>query len=190
MLIRIAGTVSESIVDGPGIRYTIFTQGCPHHCEGCHNPETHDFSGGRLADTDKIYNHIAENPLLKGVTFSGGEPFCQPAPLYDLAKRIKENTKLDIMAYTGFTFEQLVEKGEKFDVTVLDPPRKGCEKESLDYAIKLSEKAIVYVSCNPSTLARDLKYLHENGFTTRYIQPVDMFCHSYHIESVAWLEKN
>lgn len=109
MLIRIAGTVSESIVDGPGIRYTIFTQGCPHHCEGCHNPETHDFSGGRLADTDKIYNHIAENPLLKGVTFSGGEPFCQPAPLYDLAKRIKENTKLDIMAYTGFTFEQLIE---------------------------------------------------------------------------------
>ena len=73
---------------------------------------------------------------------------------------------------------------------MLDPPRKGCEKESLDYAIKLSEKAIVYVSCNPSTLARDLKYLHENGFTTRYIQPVDMFCHSYHIESVAWLEKN
>lgn len=69
MLIRIAGTVSESIVDGPGIRYTIFTQGCPHHCEGCHNPETHDFSGGRLADTDKIYNHIAENPLLKGITF-------------------------------------------------------------------------------------------------------------------------
>ena len=55
MLIRIAGTVSESNVDGPGIRYTIFTQGCPHHCEGCHNPETHDFSGGRLADTDKIY---------------------------------------------------------------------------------------------------------------------------------------
>ena len=96
MLIRIAGTVSESIVDGPGIRYTIFTQGCPHHCEGCHNPETHDFSGGRL----------------KGVTFSGGEPFCQPAPLYDLAKRIKENTKLDIMAYTGFTFEQLVEKSK------------------------------------------------------------------------------
>ena len=112
MLIRIAGTVSESIVDGPGIRYTIFTQGCPHHCEGCHNPETHDFSGGRLADTDKIYNHIAENPLLKGITFSGGESFCQPAPLYDLAKRIKENTKLDIMAYTGFTFEQLVEKSK------------------------------------------------------------------------------
>ena len=97
MLIRIAGTVSESIVDGPGIRYTIFTQGCPHHCEGCHNPETHDFSGGRLADTDKIYNHIAENPLLKGITFSGGEPFCQPAPLYDLAKRIKVKNLLSVV---------------------------------------------------------------------------------------------
>ena len=112
MLIRIAGTVSESIVDGPGIRYTIFTQGCPHHCEGCHNPETHDFNGGRLADTDKIYAHIVANPLLKGVTFSGGEPFCQPAPLYELARKIKENTKLDIMSYTGFTFEQLVEKSK------------------------------------------------------------------------------
>jgi len=112
MIIRIAGTVGESIVDGPGIRYTIFTQGCPHHCEGCHNPETHDFNGGKLADTDKIYAHIVADPLLKGVTFSGGEPFCQPAPLYDLGKKIKENTKLDIMSYTGFTFEQLLEKAK------------------------------------------------------------------------------
>lgn len=112
MLIRIAGTVSESIVDGPGIRYTVFTQGCPHHCEGCHNPETHDFDGGRLAETDKIYTHILNNPLLKGVTFSGGEPFCQSAPLYDLAKKLKENTKLDIMIYTGFLFEKLLEMSE------------------------------------------------------------------------------
>ena len=73
-------------------------------------------------------------------------------------------------------------------MTLLDPPRKGCEKASLDYAIKLTKTSIIYVSCNPSTLARDLKYLHENGFKTKYIQPVDMFCHSYHIESVAWLE--
>ena len=90
MLIRIAGTVSESIVDGPGIRYTIFTQGCPHHCEGCHNPETHDFGGGRLADTDKIYDHIAENPLLKGVTFSGGEPLAQKEFLSECIDKCKE----------------------------------------------------------------------------------------------------
>ncbi len=113
MHIRIAGTVAESIVDGPGIRYTIFTQGCPHHCEGCHNPETHDFAGGRLAETDRIYEHIIKDPLLKGVTYSGGDPFCQPAPLYDLSKKLKENTKLDIMIYTGYTFEQLLEMSEK-----------------------------------------------------------------------------
>ena len=59
----------------------------------------------------------------------------------------------------------------------------------MDYAIKLSKKAIIYVSCNPSTLARDLCYLHKHGFKTKYIQPVDMFCHSYHIESIAFLEK-
>ena len=116
-----------------------------------------------------------------------------PSATKDAADNVKLNNVTNLTALNGDAkkiFEQLVEKGEKFDVTVLDPPRKGCEKESLDYAIKLSEKAIVYVSCNPSTLARDLKYLHENRFTTRYIQPVDMFCHSYHIESVAWLEKN
>ena len=62
MLIRIAGTVSESIVDGPGIRYTIFTQGCPHHCEGCHNPETHDFSGGRLAEGCYFFGRRAVLP--------------------------------------------------------------------------------------------------------------------------------
>lgn len=86
-------------------------------------------------------------------------------------------------------FEKLVNEGEKFDVTLLDPPRKGCEKESLDYAVKLTDKAIIYVSCNPSTLARDIKYLEENGFKAQYIQPFDMFCHTYHIESVCLLTK-
>ena len=84
---------------------------------------------------------------------------------------------------------QIIDSKEEFDVVLLDPPRKGCEQNSLDYAIKLSKKAIIYVSCNPSTLARDLSYLHKNGFKTKYIQPVDMFCHSYHIESIAFLEK-
>ena len=74
MLIRLAGLVPESYVDGPGIRFTIFVQGCPHNCKGCHNPETHDFAAGRLADTDRIYNKIKQFPLVHGVTFSGGEP--------------------------------------------------------------------------------------------------------------------
>ena len=106
MLIKLSGLVPESFVDGPGIRFTIFTQGCPHRCDGCHNPETHDFNGGRMADVDKILYKITENPLIKGVTFSGGEPFCQPEPLAYLAKKLKE-MGYHIMSYSGYTFEQL-----------------------------------------------------------------------------------
>lgn len=87
------------------------------------------------------------------------------------------------------TFEKFVKDGKKFDVVLLDPPRKGCSVESLDYASKLSSKLIVYVSCNPSTLAKDMKYLKEKGFEPKYVQPADMFCHTPHIESVALLIK-
>ncbi len=108
MDIKLAGTVNESIVDGPGIRFTVFVQGCPHRCEGCHNPQTHDFSGGEIADTEKLYEKIISNPLLSGVTFSGGEPFCQAKALAYLGERIK-TAGLDIVTYTGFTFEHLKE---------------------------------------------------------------------------------
>lgn len=87
------------------------------------------------------------------------------------------------------TFEKFVNDGKKFDVVLLDPPRKGCSFESLDYAAKLSSKLIVYVSCNPSTLAKDMRYLSDKGFEPKYVQPVDMFCHTPHIESVALLIK-
>lgn len=106
--LRIAGTVSDSIVDGPGLRYTIFTQGCPHHCEGCHNPQTHDFNGGRVVDINSLYEEIIANKLLSGVTFSGGEPMAQPQPLLELARLIRANTSLNIMIYSGYTHEQLV----------------------------------------------------------------------------------
>lgn len=96
-------------MDGKGIRYVIFTQGCPHHCPGCHNPQTHDFAGGYPADTDKLLDELRQNPLLKGVTFSGGEPFCQPAPLAELAEKIHA-LGLDVTVYSGFTYEQLVDK--------------------------------------------------------------------------------
>ena len=111
MEIRIAGTVQDSIVDGPKLRYVIFVQGCPHHCEGCHNPETHDFGGGRTVDTDMLYEECVENPLTQGVTFSGGEPFCQAQALYELAQRFKARG-YHLMAYSGWTFEQLCEKAK------------------------------------------------------------------------------
>lgn len=73
----------------------------------------------------------------------------------------------------------------KFDVIILDPPRKGCTQQSLDEALRLSKGTIIYVSCNPATLARDLKYLREKGCRVESIQPFDMFCHTYHVENVA-----
>jgi len=107
-VLRINGIVTESIVDGPGIRYTIFTQGCPHHCEGCHNPQTHAFDGGTLIEEQQLVDEIAEDPLLQGVTFSGGEPFCQPAPLARIAKQVHSRGK-NVMTFTGYTYERLKE---------------------------------------------------------------------------------
>ena len=89
MKIRMAGVANDSIVDGEGIRFTLFVQGCPHNCEGCHNPQTHDFNSGYIDDTDKILEQIKQNPLLDGVTFSGGEPFCQAEALSYLGKQLK-----------------------------------------------------------------------------------------------------
>lgn len=107
MQLRIAGIVENSIVDGEGIRYTIFVQGCPHACPGCHNPQTHDFQGGTLTETETLLKAIADDPLLDGVTFSGGEPFCQAAVLAELGKQIHA-LGLNLVTYTGYTFEELL----------------------------------------------------------------------------------
>lgn len=104
--LRLSGLAEESIVDGPGIRFTVFTQGCPHDCKGCHNPQTHDFSEGYDSTIEEIFEKFVENPLLSGITFSGGEPFCQPEPLYYLGLKVKE-LKKNIVVYTGYTLEQL-----------------------------------------------------------------------------------
>ena len=108
MNIRISGIVAESIVDGPGFRYTLFVQGCPHNCLGCHNPQTHNFYGGYDKDTDEIMAEILENPLLDGVTFSGGEPMCHAKTLAVLAEEIHK-PGLDVISYTGYTIEYLME---------------------------------------------------------------------------------
>lgn len=104
--IMLAGIVNDSITDGPGIRLTLFTQGCPHHCPGCHNPQTWAFEGGTPVSVDEILQQIKRNPLLKGVTFSGGEPLAQAAALLPLAEEIR-NLGLELAIYTGYTFEQL-----------------------------------------------------------------------------------
>jgi len=105
--LRISGTVNDSIVDGPGLRFTIFTQGCPHNCPGCHNPQTHSMKGGKKISINKLYKQIKENGLLSGITFSGGEPFVQAKTLIPLAKKLKEDN-FEIASYTGYLFEDLV----------------------------------------------------------------------------------
>lgn len=110
--LRLAGVIRESIVDGPGIRMTVFGQGCPHHCKGCHNPETHDPNGGYISYPENILKAVDENPLLQGVTFSGGEPFSQAEAFAELGAEIKKR-KLHIMTYSGYTFEQILEGIEK-----------------------------------------------------------------------------
>lgn len=107
MKIRIAGLVNDSIVDGPGLRLTVFTQGCPHHCPGCHNPQSHDFSGGELRDTKEILEIMRDNILLDGVTLSGGEPFAQPEACTEIAKAAHE-AGLNVWCYTGYLYEELI----------------------------------------------------------------------------------
>lgn len=104
--IKIANIIQESIVDGPGIRLTIFTQGCVHNCIGCHNPETHSFSGGSYIEIDKILELVEDNPLLDGITLSGGEPFHQGKSCGRLAKEVKARG-LNVVTYTGYTFEEI-----------------------------------------------------------------------------------
>ncbi len=105
--LRIAGIIRESIVDGPGIRFVIFAQGCTHNCPGCHNPDTHDVNGGYNVSIDTIIEEIKKNPLLSGVTFSGGDPFLQAKSFSELAKKIHE-LGLNVISYTGYTIEQLI----------------------------------------------------------------------------------
>ena len=106
MQVNVAGIVPESIVDGPGFRYAVFVQGCPHGCPGCHNPETHPFEGGTPMAVEELFRQFERNPLLKGVTLSGGEPFCQAEALAKLAEMVHGAGK-DVVTYTGYTFEAL-----------------------------------------------------------------------------------
>ena len=106
MEIRLAGIVPESIVDGPGYRLAVFVQGCPHACPGCHNPKTHDFAGGYLSDTDQIIAQMGKNPLVRGVTLTGGEPMMQAEALCEVASAAKAKG-MNVWCYTGYTLETL-----------------------------------------------------------------------------------
>ena len=105
--LRIAGTIPESIVDGPGIRYVLFTQGCPHSCPGCHNPQSWAFDGGQEMSVQQLLD-IVKDDEFANVTFSGGDPMYQVEAFTELARRIKEETGKTIWCYTGFTYEEVL----------------------------------------------------------------------------------
>ena len=120
-MLDLSGIVSDSIVDGPGIRTTIFSQGCPHHCPGCHNPETWAFGCGTKIPVEAVMDIVRQNPLCRGVTFSGGEPFAQPEAFAKLARLLKEKG-YEVASYSGYTFEELLNgsDGQKELLSAID----------------------------------------------------------------------
>ncbi|MCH3965345.1 MAG: anaerobic ribonucleoside-triphosphate reductase activating protein [Clostridium sp.] len=106
--VRLAGIAYESLANGPGLRRVFFAQGCAHNCKGCFNPSTHDFKSGQLKNIDDLVHDVSENPLIKGVTFSGGDPFYQAEAFGYMAEKIKK-LKLNIWCYTGYKFEYILD---------------------------------------------------------------------------------
>lgn len=145
--IRIAGAMTESIVDGPGIRYVIFTQGCPFHCKGCHNPQAQTLFGGMDVKLRVLYDEFEDNPLIKGVTFSGGEPFIQTGPLTILAKFLKKKG-YSVWSYSGYTYDKLVNDPirrrllEQLDVVVDGPFVMAKKSIDLDFRGSSNQRII------------------------------------------------
>lgn len=114
--IRLSGIAYESLVNGPGIRRVFFAQGCKHNCKGCFNPETHNSQGGELVDMDKLIDDVKNNPILSGVTFSGGDPWEQADKFSYMAKEIRlgvSKTNFNIWCFTGYTYEFILENKNK-----------------------------------------------------------------------------
>lgn len=162
--LKIAGVVTESIVDGPGIRYTIFTQGCPFHCKGCHNPQSQPLKGGMDVKLKIFYDEIKQNPLVSGVTFSGGEPFIQAGALSLLAKVLKKEG-YSVWSYSGYTFDKL-ERDDKFrslleqiDVLVDGPYVQSKHSMDIDFRGSTNQRIIDV----PKSLEQDKVVLAE-GF--------------------------
>lgn len=118
MKIRISAFVHDSVVDGPGLRFVVFVQGCEHRCQGCHNKHTWSKSGGQVVDTDFLIWQIEKNPLVAGVTLSGGEPFLQAKKLLNFAKQVKERN-LELAIYSGYLFEDLIKDDDKKELLCL-----------------------------------------------------------------------
>lgn len=108
MTIRVLDIIEETMVDGVGLRTSIYFAGCGHKCVGCHNPESWDFNGGKEYTVDELLDSIKSDPFAD-VTFSGGDPFFQVGAATELARRIKEETNKTLWVYTGYTIEKIIQ---------------------------------------------------------------------------------
>lgn len=136
MNIRVAGIIPDSVVDGPGIRYVIFTQGCTHHCGGCHNQKTWDPNGGEEKRIKDIIRDIKKHRFIQGITLSGGDPFFQAEKCAYLASEVKKKYGLNVVTYTGYLFEELIEMNNegiqnllKVTDLLIDGPFREDEKD-------------------------------------------------------------
>ena len=166
--IRLYGLVTDSIVDGPGFRTSVFTQGCPHHCPGCHNPESHNPQAGTLWALKDVEAKFTGNPLLSGITLSGGEPFAQAEACAQLARRAHA-LSLTVWTYSGYTYEQLTAMAAQdegvaalladTDVLVDGPFVLAQRSLELEFRGSLNQRLI------------DLNRTRESGVLTLYTSP-------------------
>ena len=165
--IKIAGIVEDSIVDGPGLRFVVFVQGCPHDCEGCHNQEARNFNGGVTADIYKIAEKIIKSRVER-VTFSGGEPFSQAAELAKIARLVRDFKDIEIITYTGYVLEELLEAAEHDsdikdlleETNYLVDGKFEQDKKRLDWFYRGSSNQRIFdITCYPnSTRARLIEH--------------------------------
>lgn len=161
----------DSVVDGPGIRGVIWTQGCPHHCKGCHNPITHSFDGGFLVDIEDVKKEISELKNHTGITFSGGDPMMQPKECLELAKYSK-SLGYNIWCYTGFNFEDLKNEQLKFleYIDVLVDGKFELAQKSLNLRFKGSmNQRVIDI---PATLKNGSVVLLDGFNTIKTYQPI------------------
>ena len=181
--IRLAADLqSDSIVDGPGLRAVLWTQGCAHHCKGCQNPQTWDFNGGGLIPLEVVYEAIDELECQTGLTFSGGDPMFQPEACNKIAEYARKKG-LNIWCYTGFTFEEIMKMSEEKPIyrefldkiDVLVDGRFKIEERDLNLLFRGSRNQRL-IDVKKSLEANKVVLLNEYEYNeTKYFERIPMY---------------